>query len=112
VLHGFALPSAASATTTVFRTPAGAAYCGIGEAGFYCWTPNDGFVVLMDGPGRPVYSYGADYRDRRPHAHTLRFGQRWHDGYVRCTSRRNGLTCRNRDHHGLWLGRYVGYRVW
>src|SRR4051794_13770145 len=74
--------------TNLFRTPSAAAYCGIGEAGFYCWTPNDGFVVLMDGAGRPVHGYGTEYRGRKPHVRTLRFGKRWHDGYVACVSRR------------------------
>ena len=50
----------------------------------------------------------------------LRFGQQWSFGpdasgvgpiNYRCWSRRTGLTCRNRQGHGWWLGRYRGYRL-
>jgi hypothetical protein len=42
----------------------------------------------------------------------LRFGQSWSlRGYWTCTSHSSGLTCSNRAHHGWWLGRYKGYRI-
>src|SRR3954470_9593336 len=101
-----------------FRTPGGAAYCGYNEASarYACWTPNDGFEVWMSN-GRARKVYDSYLRGFAPKAHTLRFGQTraWppmHGKHgMRCTSRRSGLTCKNRRDHGWWLGRYRGYRL-
>jgi len=100
-----------------------------------CWTPNDGFTVSVafDEPRANAFwrkSYRPANRGRTPHGYRLlAFGQRRRvycdvsgasvDNCLRggadvaftCTSRRTGLTCRNRAGRGFWLGRYVGYRL-
>jgi hypothetical protein len=102
-----------------FGTPRGAAYCGYNEARarYVCWTPNDGFEVWMS-HGRARKLYDPYMRDFSPNAHTLRFGRTrawppplYVKNGMRCTSRRRGLTCKNRSGHGWWLGRYRGYTL-
>ena len=85
-----------------------------GEAPYslICWTPNDGFTIAMGVDGRPHFSYDRRNRGYHERVRTLRFWQTWRiPGWWRCTSRRTGLTCVNRDGHGWWLGRFRGYRV-
>ena len=38
-------------------------------------------------------------------AHVLAYGRTWRGGGITCTSRRTGLTCRNRGGHGFFLSR-------
>ena len=38
-------------------------------------------------------------------ARVLAYGRSWHAGGITCTSRRTGLTCRNRDGHGFFVSR-------
>jgi hypothetical protein len=102
--------------SAAFRTPARAAYCGAtegeGPIALICWTPNDGFTIGMGVHGRPEFSYDRRNRGYHESVRTLRFGQTWRmRAWWRCTSRRTGLTCVNRDGHGWWLGRFRGYRV-
>ncbi len=99
-----------------FKTPGGAAYCGIshGEPPYHliCWTPNDGFTVAMFARSRAYKSYNRTNRGLHDYVgRTLRFGQRWAGAGFHCASRRTGLTCTNRIGHGWWLGRYRGYRL-
>ena len=42
---------------------------------------------------------------------TLPYGKTWHQGVFTCTSRANGLTCRNPTGHGLFISR-ESWRVW
>ena len=107
-----------------FKTPDGAAYCEPGEAtSLYCWTPNDGFWVAFRDT-RPATGYGAQ-GGMWPTYPTLRYGKTWRWSWYctgphcgapvryRCTSRRTGLTCTERESgHGFWLGRYRGYRIY
>lgn len=98
-----------------FRTPGEAAYCGRDDgrtAALVCWTPNDGFTVVMGVRGRPRKSYsGANRGYVENGAPLLRFGQVWRGGSFVCRSRSTGLRCVNRRGHGWWIGRYVGYRL-
>jgi hypothetical protein len=110
-----AFPATAKAVAD-FKTPGGAAYCGIshGEPPYslICWTPNDGFTVSMRVGGRASKKYWRPNRGYHDSVgRTLRFGQRWASIGFRCASRRTGLTCTNRVGHGWWLGRYRGYRL-
>jgi hypothetical protein len=125
----------------LFRTPGNAAFCFLYPGGMEpmnralgCWTPNDGFTVSVayDEALPPLYrkQYVRSSRGRVPARGypTLHFDQTFrvrcypvgssyrrclHGGHVtfKCTSRRSGLTCTNRDGRGFWLGRYVGYRI-
>jgi len=105
-------PSPASAGVD-FRTPQGKAYCrtGQGAAVLVCWTPNDGFTVRLGRSRPPSTGYVLRNQDHQPRVRrVLRFGERWRGSGFRCTSRRSGLTCRNRAGDGWWLGRRFGYR--
>jgi hypothetical protein len=115
VALGLTVPATATAVAD-FKTPRGAAYCGIshGEAPFHliCWTPNDGFTVYMGERGRARKMYHRPNRGLHDAVgRTLRFGQRWATVGFYCVSRGTGLTCTNRVGHGWWLGRYRGYRL-
>ena len=105
------LGASAEAAEAFFKTPGGAVYC-VAEGSMYCWTPNDGFTVQM-GYGRATKAYYGSNKGLYPRGYTtLRFGQsRTFYGGIRCSSRHDGLTCRNRAGHGWWLGRWVGYRI-
>ena len=99
-----------------FRTPKKAAYCGTGHgpgaAQLVCWTPNDGFTVRMSRRGKPKKRYLAANRGYYDYVgQVLGFGETWRSEGFRCTSRRTGLTCRNKRNHGWWLGRFRGYRL-
>lgn len=123
-----------------FVTPGKAAYCYLGfnmapeNPILGCWTPNDGFdasVAYDTTRGYAGYGDREIFKGHTPSGYkVLRFGKtfRWrcldvdasfatdcspHRGTVvfTCTSRRTGLTCRNRDGQGFWLGRYRGHRV-
>ncbi len=100
-----------------------------------CWTPNDGFTVSVafDEPSANAFwrkAYRGANRGRTPRGYRLlRYGHTRRvycdvsgksvdnclgggsDVAFTCTSRRSGLTCRNRVGRGFWLGRYVGYRL-
>jgi hypothetical protein len=81
VALALAFPATAIAVAD-FKTPRGAAYCGIshGEPPFHltCWTPNDGFTVYMGARGRPRKTYDRANRGYYDAVgRTLRFGQRW-----------------------------------
>jgi len=123
-----------------FVTPGNAAYCYLGQNMapenpiLGCWTPNDGFqasVAYDTNRGSAGYGARGIFKDHMPRGYkVLRFGKtfRWrcqdidasfatgcspHRGTTAftCVSRRTGLTCRNRDGQGFWLGRFRGYRV-
>lgn len=107
-----------AAAVVDFVTPRRAAYCGTthGEGAPYliCWTPNDGFTVSMSPRGRSSKSYDRSNRGHHDPApgRVLRLGRSMTlAGGYRCTSRRTGLTCRNRAGRGWWLGRFTGYQL-
>jgi hypothetical protein len=105
----------------------------------FCWTPRNGWSVEINRRGRrattgrhtrpPRIAHGLGVlRGYRPRARVLAFGQTLRircadvgdfsscgarDGVVAftCTSRSNGLTCRNAVRHGYWIGRLRGYRL-
>lgn len=115
-----------------FKTPGGAAYCGVVEAfevprdyipQLVCWTPNDGFTISMSPVGlvREKNYYQPNKGTNLP-ARVLPFGRNWfarvaffglpgRDVVYRCASRGSGLTCANASGHGWWLGRLKGYRT-
>lgn len=102
-----------------FHTPRHAAYCGTshgtGPVRLVCWRPSDGLTVSMRPRGLPRKRYVAanrGYHDPAVGHGVLRFGRsiRLARAY-RCTSRRSGLSCRNRAGHGWRLGRFGGHRV-
>ena len=101
----------ASPAHAYFKTPKGAVSC-FYEGSIYCWRPNDGFTVQMTYRGYPTKHYSTANVGERPKGYPLlRYGKTFRVGKLRCTSRRTGLTCKNRRGHGWWLGRYVGYRL-
>ena len=57
--------------------------------------------------GAQVCSGGILYNSNRtvPHYATLAYGKTWRHGQYTCSSAVNGLTCRNRSGHGLFLSR-------
>lgn len=101
-----------------FRTTAGAVYCQVNSASevsysLVCWTPNDGYMIEIyptsEFQSRPVYVRRA--RGAKPGGfRTIGYGGSWRRHGIRCVARRTGLTCRNTEGHGFWLGRYHGVR--
>jgi hypothetical protein len=115
-----------------FRTPLGA-YCGLGldtlepaRPGLLCWTPRDGLLVSIgQGERKGDYVYEEHVKGLRPHGyrllaagHTFTWRCRKVDAFFAercstthgvavfvCTSRADGLRCRNRTGHGFLIGR-------
>ena len=120
---------AAASAASAFHTPGKAVECVVpfsyvsGPPPFICWTPNDGFTVRMTPRGRVQKRYdrgNRGYHDYFAARVLLGFGREWSFGPdgrgigpidYRCSSRRTGLTCRNRAGHGWWLGRFRGYKI-
>lgn len=110
-----------------FHTSQWAAQCVVAEnmlnaerSPLICWTPNDGFTVRMYADGRVSKSYqkaNRNFKDKFFAADLLGYNKWWFhmtsvaDLKYACVSRTNGLTCKNRDQHGWWIGRYRGYRI-
>jgi hypothetical protein len=63
------------------------------------WT---GLSLDSDGKASPVCA-GDTVMDRD--ARTLKYGHKWKRNGITCTSRRSGLRCHNRKHHGFFLSR-------
>jgi hypothetical protein len=63
------------------------------------WT---GLRVQADGRAGPVCA-GDTVVDRD--ARTLKYGAKWKRNGIVCRSRRSGLRCHNRNHHGFFLSR-------
>jgi hypothetical protein len=84
-----------------------------------CWTPNDGFYVRMTGQSRVKKGYAKNFKGRNDKDWAIglmSFGEKfrfWSPGFFQyeCVSRKTGLTCRNHDGYGWWIGRYKGYRI-
>jgi hypothetical protein len=63
------------------------------------WT---GLAVDAGGKAGPVCA-GDTVSD--PDARTLKYGAKWKRNGIVCRSRRSGLRCHNRKHHGFFLSR-------
>jgi hypothetical protein len=116
LLVALSVPAVAAAYAN-FRAPGRTVYCEVGDPPpprvLECWRATDGRSIAMLPTGRalvnPDTNTRGQYEDRAP---VLQFGRTWHyRTSYRCTSRRLGVTCTNRSHHGFWLGRYHGYRL-
>jgi Family of unknown function (DUF6636) len=98
-----------------FRAPGRTVYCELGEikpAILVCWRARDGRSIGMLPMGRALVNPDTNTRNlRHDRAPILAFGETWRGGAYRCTSRRAGVTCRNRSGHGWFLGRSRGYRL-
>ena len=79
-----AVPLAGAAPA--FKTPSGAAYCGVVEAfevprdyipSLICWTPNDGFTVTMNVVGIVTKRYERENRGAHSVARVLSYGKVW-----------------------------------
>jgi hypothetical protein len=72
-----------------------------------------GFRLAKHRKGEIVCTGGILYDVGRqiPHYVTLPYGHTWHKGPFTCTSQRIGLTCHNREGHGLFIAR-ESWRVW
>jgi hypothetical protein len=130
VVLALALPATAQAALVQFRTPSANIGCVFssepGQGGPYLrcdilsglkpkpgrpkgcdldWT--FGFQMNATGRARTVCA-GDTSVDRR--AKVLRYGQRWSNGGLTCTSRLAGLRCSNRSGHGFFLSRRHSFR--
>jgi hypothetical protein len=95
-----------------------AVYCWVaplGEQELGCWTPNDGYTILLpglpisNGPTRPFRAPGhANYHRVLRNSHYLPQGVVEKYGVFTCVSRSSGLTCRNESGRGWLLPRYTG----
>lgn len=103
-------PAAASATIRAFRSPSGTIGC------VYYRDPSTPAFVRCDvrGTGDRGWRVKNTGRARRihatdtvldPRAPVLAYGKSRDFGRIVCTSRRSGMTCRNRDRHGFRLSR-------
>jgi Family of unknown function (DUF6636) len=72
-----------------------------------------GFVLAPAAKGRlyctsnPPYDMGRQHPSNR----TLAYGKSFHRGSFTCSSRASGITCRNRNGHGLFVSRQ-SWRAW
>ena len=98
-----------------FETPGRAAYCETAaeRSRLACWRPADGLTMSMSGVGRAKPVIDVRNRGRLGRTGTvLRYGSKFDvQAYASCTSDRTGLTCRNSDNHGWWIGRKTGFRI-
>ena len=132
----FAAPAAAKIPLPGIRSPSGnitcfyvpghpsILLCQIREASYrdklvaYCGQPRigvdwAGFSLGPTRKGSVSCSGGVLYNPdtQRPVFTTLPYGKTWHQGVFTCTSRANGLTCRTRTGHGLFISR-ESWRIW
>jgi hypothetical protein len=72
-----------------------------------------GFTLPATRKGSVSCSGGILYNPdtQRPSYVTLAYGKRWQQGVFTCDSRVTGVTCRNRNGHGLFLSRQA-WRAW
>jgi hypothetical protein len=104
-----------AATPVVWlATPGRAAYCATVERSrLTCWRPADGLTMSMSGVGRAKPVIDPHNRGSyRSGAVVLQFSSKIAiPALASCTSDRTGLTCRNSDKHGWWIGRKQGFRL-
>lgn len=86
-----------------------AAVCAVDGDRLTCWTPNDGFTLILGtvGPGVRDRSQEGANKGLDPGYGTIGFGS-WSRSGFRCESARGGLTCRNSEGRGWTLPRYRG----
>jgi hypothetical protein len=114
-----ATPAAASPVEWWFKTPGGAAYCGVDAGGWICARPADGFWLRLTGYlGRTVdvrKGRSERFRGLRPAAdRTLGFGDVIYTSdaaIVTCWSRPRALTCKHTEGLSFTLGRRSGFRI-
>jgi hypothetical protein len=72
-----------------------------------------GFTLGATQKGSVSCSGGILYNPdtQRPAYTTLPYGKTWHHGVFTCSSRVTGITCRNREGHGLFISREA-WRAW
>ncbi|WP_354701837.1 hypothetical protein DSM112329_02175 [Paraconexibacter sp. AEG42_29] len=105
-----AAPAAADAYSGSFQTPTGNIVCqyATGYSGYMACDVNSARVTYqMSRRGYPrVYGMGPALRGDW----TLRYGRKVTVGSFSCTSRYDGLTCRNRGGHGFFVAVQARYR--
>ena len=72
-----------------------------------------GWSLSPTGKGSVLCSGGVLYNPdtQRPSYLTLQYGGTWRQGAFTCSSRVTGVTCRNRNGHGLFISR-LSWRAW
>lgn len=72
-----------------------------------------GFTLGATKKGAVTCSGGILYDPdtQRPHYVALPYGKSWRQGVFTCFSRVSGVTCRNRQSHGLFISRHA-WRAW
>jgi len=72
-----------------------------------------GWSLSPTGKGSVVCSGGVLYNPdtQRPSYLTLQYGGTWRQGAFTCSSRVTGVTCRNRNGHGLFISSLT-WRAW
>jgi hypothetical protein len=116
VLPGFKSPS--GNIRCLFMPGFGFMYCTIAKADYtrqlikYCAQPKigvdwAGFTLGKKGKGSIECSGGAMYDSSTQHPSfvTLPYGKTWKRSVFTCTSRINGVTCKNPSGHGLFIAR-------
>ncbi len=117
VLPGFRSPSG-NITCLYLPFAGGFMYCTIAKANYtkkliaYCAQPKfgvdwAGFTLGKKGKGSVECSGGAMYDSSTQHPSfvTLAYGKTWKRSGFTCTSRINGVTCKNPSGHGLFIAR-------
>ncbi|HEX6699399.1 MAG TPA: DUF6636 domain-containing protein [Gaiellaceae bacterium] len=123
-----ALGTAHAARYGSFKTPSGNIVCGYGGGSIGCGIESglrpaprntctdldySGKRLSLRTTGRAVIDLCAGdpgpflLVDKAP---VLGYGSSWRGGGITCTSRRAGLTCKNRSGHGFFMSRAHSYR--
>jgi hypothetical protein len=115
IVVALAVPGVAAAYAS-FRAPGRNVYCGLSEgelpATLICWRASDGLSLGMNARGTALPSPDRNNRGfHQDRARLLQFGQSWHRGAYRCTSRRSGVRCTNASGHGWVFGLRRGYKL-
>ena len=101
-----ALPATAQAAIKTFRSPSGQIGCMYYNdpdvpASVRCdWRGGGDHAVVVERTGKGKHIRVTD-TVMDPDAKVLRYGTTRRYGPLRCTSRRTGITCRNRARHGF-----------
>lgn len=86
-----------------------AAYCRAVPGELRCWTPNDGFTLVLDEGGtRRDRASEAGNRGYEPPTPPLTAGDQWSGYGFSCAPTGRALTCQNRSGRGFTLPRYRG----
>ncbi len=88
-----------------------ATVCRMRSREVYCWTPNDGYTIVLGRDGLPQRLRGDEQRNRGrtvAGARLLAPGRTARRGAFRCTAEPVGLVCESPAGHGWVLPRYRG----